>query len=99
MKFAKLYTAHVKFMSHLVNLAVKNQDANSYHFANMWLSSLVNPKKPEMYEQYLNWFESGSTNDLKKLLLNWSDFDENDLNHFNAFSFIDSAKSNFTWHI
>lgn len=96
MKFAELYTAHVKFMSHLVEEAVKNQDASYYHLAHIWLGGLVNPKKPEMYEQYLNWFKSGSTIELKKLLCDWTDFDHSDIFHFNTFCFVDSAKINFT---
>lgn len=98
-KFAEVYTTHGRFMSRLVDLAVKYQESTYYHLANIWLSGFINPKKPEMYEAYLNWFKLGSTNDLKKLLIDWTDFDEKNLIHFNAFSFIDSAKIGFNSEI
>jgi hypothetical protein len=91
MKFAKLYTAHVKFMSLLVDQAVKNQDASYYHLAHIWLDGLVNRNKPEMFECYLDYLTNGSSIKLKELLSDYTDFEERNLFHFNTYVFIDST--------
>lgn len=95
MDFSELYTVHGRFISHLVDMAVKNENASYYHMANVWLAGLVNPRKEEMTHQYLNYLKSGSTIYLKKLLCDWTDFDHSDIFHFNTFCFIDSAKISF----
>jgi hypothetical protein len=95
MKFAELYTAHGKFMRLLIDEAVRLEESSYYHLANIWLSGLVNDKKPQMYLEYLDYLKNGSSIKLKNLLSKWIDFEYDNLYHFNVFAFIDSSHSKF----